>query len=92
MSREDLLPDPSIHTRPDFRALVAAGIRPRDLRAHSDLMWNEAVNDWVKRHLAWTDFEVEAKLKNIASEGLARHVIRSGMTPGGAGAEGPTAP
>jgi len=87
VSREDLLPDPSIHARPDFRALVAAGIRPRDLRAHSDLMWNEAVNDWVKRHLAWTDFEVEAKLKNIASEGLARHVSRGGAPPGETGAE-----
>jgi hypothetical protein len=37
-------------------------------------MWNEAVNDLVAGHLAWSDFEVEAKLKNIASEGLARHV------------------
>jgi hypothetical protein len=26
------------------------------------------------RHLSWSDFEVEAKLKNIASEGLARYV------------------
>jgi len=86
VSREDLLPDPDIHARPDFRALVEAGIRPRDLRAHSDLMWNEAVNDWVRRHLAWTDFEVEAKLKNIASEGLARHLTR-----GETGAEAPLA-
>ncbi|HZB62276.1 MAG TPA: UV damage endonuclease UvsE, partial [Microvirga sp.] len=89
VSREDLLPDPDIRARPDFRALVAAGIKPRDLRAHSDLMWNEAVNDWVRRHLAWTDFEVEAKLKNIASEGLARHVSRSGMILGQTGAESP---
>jgi UV DNA damage endonuclease len=49
-------------------------------------MWNEAVNDWVRRHLAWTDFEVEAKLKNIASEGLARHLTR-----GETGAETPLA-
>jgi hypothetical protein len=39
-------------------------------------MWNEAVNDLVAGHLAWTDFEVEAKLKNLASAGLARHVER----------------
>jgi len=78
VSREDLLPDPSIHVLPDFKALVAAGIRPRDLRGHSDLMWNEAVNDLVGRHLAWSDFEVEAKLKNIASEGLARHLLQAG--------------
>jgi UV DNA damage repair endonuclease len=78
VSREDLLPGHDIHVRPDFAALVAAGIRPKDLRAHSDLMWNEAVNDLVARHLAWSDFEVEAKFKNIASEGLARHVAAVG--------------
>jgi hypothetical protein len=37
-------------------------------------MWNLGVNDLVADHLAWADFEVEAKLKNLASEALARHV------------------
>jgi UV DNA damage endonuclease len=74
VSREDLLAGHDIDVRPDFTALVTAGIKPKDLRAHSDLMWNEAVNDLVARHMTWSDFEVEAKLKNIASEGLARHV------------------
>jgi UV DNA damage endonuclease len=74
VSREDLLTDQDIHALPDFKALVASGIRPKDLRAHSDLMWNEAVNDLVLRHLAWSDFEIEAKLKNIATEGLAHYV------------------
>jgi UV DNA damage repair endonuclease len=87
VSREDLLPGHDIHALPDFKALVAAGIRPRDLRAHSDLMWNEAINDLVMRHLAWSDFEVEAKLKNIASEGLARHVER--RQEGGSGTRDP---
>ncbi len=76
VSREDLLPEHDIFVRPDFAALTAAGIKPKDLRAHSDLMWNEAINDLVADHLVWTDFEVEAKSKNIASEGLARHVER----------------
>jgi len=74
VSREDLLSDHDVRTRPDFAKLVQAGLRPKDLRAHSDLMWNEAINDLVAGHLAWSDFEVEAKLKNVASEGLARHV------------------
>ena len=74
VSREELLPDWDIGALPEFRALIGAGIKPRDLRAHSDLMWNEAVNDLVMRHLAWSDFEIEAKLKNLASEGLARYV------------------
>jgi UV DNA damage repair endonuclease len=74
VSREDLLVAHDIRVRPDFDTLIASGFRPKDLRAHSDLMWNEAVNDLVARHMAWSDFEVEAKLKNIASAGLARHV------------------
>ncbi|WP_040639065.1 UV damage endonuclease UvsE [Microvirga lotononidis] len=74
VSREDLLPDQDPGTLPGFQALIAAGVKPKDLRAHSDLMWNEAVNDLVMRHLSWSDFEIEAKLKNIASEGLARHM------------------
>ncbi len=48
----------------------AAGLSARNLRAHSDGMWNGAVNDWVGRHLAWTDIEVEAKHKNIVSRQL----------------------
>ncbi|HEY8380890.1 MAG TPA: UV damage endonuclease UvsE [Microvirga sp.] len=81
VSREDLLGDHDIHTRPDFGALMDTGIKPKDLRAHSDLMWNEAINDLVARHLVWSDFEVEAKLKNIASEGLAHHVEQLRQAP-----------
>jgi UV DNA damage repair endonuclease len=77
VSREDLLPDQDIAALPDFQALVEAGIKPKDLRAHSDLMWNQAVNDLVVRHLSWSDFEIEAKLKNIATDGLARHMENS---------------
>lgn len=76
VSREGLLAGHDDGTLPDFGALVARGIKPKDLRAHSDLMWNRAVNDLVARHLAWSDFEVEAKHKNLASEALARHVER----------------
>ncbi len=76
VSREDLLAGHAIDTLPDYETLIQAGITPKDLRGHSDLMWNLAINDLVSRHLAWTDFEVEAKHKNIASEGLARHVER----------------
>jgi UV DNA damage endonuclease len=76
VSREDLLPNHDIFTLPNYQALVRTGIKPKELRGHSDLMWNLAINDLVARHLTWTDFEVEAKLKNIASEGLAQHVNR----------------
>lgn len=71
VSREELLPGHALDALPDFAALAAAGVSARDLRAHSDTMWNSAVNAWVGRHLAWTDIEVEAKFKNIASHQLA---------------------
>jgi UV DNA damage endonuclease len=76
VSRESLLPDHDPGQRPDYAALVAAGMKPRELRGHSDLMWNEAINDLVVDHLAWSDFEVEAKLKNLASKQVAQHAQR----------------
>jgi UV DNA damage repair endonuclease len=72
--REDLLPGHSPSERPDFEGLVAAGIRPRDLRAHSDRLWNRALNDWAIRHLAWADLEIEAKGKNLAVADLAERI------------------
>lgn len=76
VSREGLLEGHDAEVRPDFARLIASGIKPKDLRGHSDLMWNEAVNALVAEHLAWADFEIEAKAKNLASESLARHVER----------------
>ena len=75
--REGLLPgglDPDV--LPDFGALVAAGVPARELRAHSERMWNRAINDWAVGHLAWTDLEVEAKGKNLASHDLAEAAVR----------------
>ena len=74
VSREDLWPGQDPDMLPDFAALRAAGFSGRDLAAHSDRMWNRALNDLVARHLAWADFEIEAKAKNLASVGIADHV------------------
>jgi UV DNA damage endonuclease len=77
--RKDLLPgglDPE--AMPDFGALVAAGVPARDLRRHSDRMWNRPINRWAVGHLAWTDLEVEAKAKNLASHDLAEAVAAEG--------------
>ncbi len=80
VSREDVLVGHTADCLPDYAALSAAGATARDLRAHSDMMWNIAVNDWVAAHLAWTDIEVEAKWKNLASGQLAEHVrARAGV-------------
>ena len=77
VSREPLLEGHDPDALPDFGTLLAAGLKARDLRGHSDMMWNRAVNDLVARHLAWADFEVEAKLKNLASQQLADQVRAS---------------
>lgn len=76
VSREEYIPNIETNVRPNFRALLESGVKAKDLRAHSDLLWNEAINELVAQHLAWTDFEVEAKLKNLASEGLAHSLER----------------
>lgn len=77
VSQESLLPDHPKDRLPDFTALSAAGLKPRDLRAHSEMMWNSAVNDWMAAQLVWTDLEVEAKGKNLASRQLAAQVTRN---------------
>jgi UV DNA damage repair endonuclease len=74
VSREALYSELLADELPDFAELSAAGFKASELRGHSDLMWNRAVNDLVARHLTWCDVEVEAKAKNLASAGLAAHV------------------
>lgn len=75
---EEVLPDEVL---PDFEALAAAGLKPKDLRAHSARMWNHAVNRLVAEHLSWADFEVEAKAKNLAVDDLERDARLSGVLP-----------
>ena len=79
VSRESYLTDHDPTALPDFMLLEGAGLGASKLRGHSDRMWNSAVNAFVARHLAWTDVEVEAKAKNLASADLAAHV-RAGET------------
>ena len=74
VSRETVLPGHDPEALPDFARLRESGHSWRDLAAHSDLMWNRALNDLVARHLAWADFEIEAKSKNLASVGIAAQI------------------
>lgn len=67
LSREDLLMNHCINTKPNIKMLLNEGYKKQKLRAHSDYMWNTAVNEWALSHLEWADIMIEAKAKNLAS-------------------------
>ena len=67
VSREDILVDHDINTLPDMEKLLEQGYKKQKLRAHSDYMWNRAVNDWALSFRDTADIMVESKAKNLAS-------------------------
>ena len=67
VSREDVLVDHDINTLPDKEKLLEQGYKKAKLRAHSDYMWNNAVNDWALSFWEHADIMVESKAKNLAS-------------------------
>jgi UV DNA damage endonuclease len=67
VSREDLLEGHSTTERPDFGSLLDRGFKKAKLRAHSDFMWNSAVNEWAGTFRKDFDIMVESKMKNLAS-------------------------
>jgi UV DNA damage endonuclease len=73
VSREDCLIGHSATQRPDFQTLSESGHKKQKLRAHSDFMWNKAVNDWALSFSPNFDIMVEAKAKNLASRALYEH-------------------
>lgn len=72
VSREDLLVDHAKDQLPNMQMLLESGFKKAKLRAHSDFMWNDAVNDWALGFLEYSDIMVESKAKNLASTELAR--------------------
>lgn len=67
LSREDILVNHDTNMLPNLSLLLESGHNKQKLRAHSDMMWNTAANDWAKTHWDWADVMVEAKAKNLAS-------------------------
>lgn len=53
--------------RPNIQELLAQGFNKRQLRQHSDMMWNKACNEWAGSFRKDFDIMVEAKYKNLAS-------------------------
>lgn len=79
LSREDILVDHCANTLPDRDALIAAGTKRGKLRAHSDMMWNTAANDYVLQFLEFSDIMIEAKSKNLASTALYNYAVETGV-------------
>ncbi len=75
VSREDVLVDHCARTRPSLPDLLGRGYKKSRLRAHSDFMWNSAVNDWAATFLDQFDIQVESKGKNLSSHAFAQHAI-----------------
>ena len=73
VSREDVLQDFDPSVRPDMDTLLESGYKKAKLRAHSDYMWNDAVNDWALEFLDYADIMVESKAKNLASIALYKY-------------------
>ena len=70
VSREDYLDVHNIVDKPDMQVLLEQGYKKQKLRAHSDYMWNNAVNQWALQFWEHADIMVESKAKNLASEKL----------------------
>ena len=70
VSREDVLVNHPIDKMPELTTLLNSGHNKQKLRAHSDYMWNNVVNDWALSHWEQADIMVEAKAKNLASFAL----------------------
>ena len=67
VSREDILIDHDVNALPNMDKLLEQGYKKQKLRAHSDFMWNNAVNDWALSFNETADIMVESKAKNLAS-------------------------
>lgn len=78
-SSEALLEGACSLSQPDFMLLSKEGHKPSKLRAHSYGCWNQGSNDWALGHLAWTDLEVEAKGKQVASRQLYERAKERGL-------------
>jgi len=75
VSREDYLVDFDPTVLPNRDLLLEQGYKKAKLRAHSDYMWNSAVNDWALSFRDHADIMVESKAKNLASIALYKHQV-----------------
>ena len=70
VSREDYLVDHPTDVLPDYNKLIATGHKKLKLRAHSDMYWNTACNQWALSFNDKFDIMCESKMKSLASKQL----------------------
>jgi len=80
VSREDYLVDHATNVLPDMTALLETGYKKAKLRAHSDLMWNTAVNQWALTFWQGADIMTEAKHKKLAAAQLLAQSVETQLT------------
>lgn len=80
VSREDVLVDFDANKKPTMDSLLVEGYKKQKLRAHSDYMWNNAVNDWALSFWDYADIMVESKAKNLASHKLHKYYYENQRT------------
>lgn len=73
-SKESILDWHDKESLPNLEYLISKGYNKRTLRAHSDYMWNNAVNRWSSRFLVDFDIMIEAKAKNLASTQYSNYI------------------
>ena len=73
LSKETYIPEQSPYEKPNMEQLLHQGYKKAKLRAHSDMCWNHACNDWALSFAPEFDIMVEAKHKNLANQQLLEH-------------------
>lgn len=66
-SKENLFDKKDVNKYLDINHLLNNGLNKRKLAAHSDMMWNKPMNNYIKDFRDDFDIMVEAKNKNLAS-------------------------
>jgi len=79
VSREDILGEHPVHTRPSLQALLESGHKKAKLRAHSNFYWNTAANEWALSFRDRCDIMCESKAKNLASFALYQQALSLGL-------------
>lgn len=80
VSREDYLLGHKSSVKPDKDGLLEHGYKKAKLRAHSDMFWNSAVNEWAISFNDDFDIMCESKFKQVASIDLYNQMYQQNIS------------